>query len=439
MKVKSPSEFERRRAQLMAQMDSGSIAIIPAATETLRNNDVHYPFRQNSDFQYLTGFEEPDALAVFMPGREQGQYILFVRDKDKDREIWDGYRAGPDGAVADFNADDAFPIDDMDDIIPGLMEGKTRVYAHMGVDSEFDHQLMAWLNQIRSKARQGAVPPEDFSDIAHLLHDMRLIKSPQEIAIMAEAAELSAAAHTRAMKACKPGVMEYQLQAEIDYHCMMAGSQRAAYTPIVGGGANGCILHYIDNNQPLNDGDLVLIDAGCEVNYYASDITRTFPVNGRFSPEQRALYALVLKAQYAAIDVVKPGNHWNQPHEVVLDILIDGLIELGLLSGTREQCLSDESYKAFFMHKTGHWLGMDVHDVGDYKVGGQWRVLEPGMVLTIEPGLYVAVDNTDVHEKWRGIGIRIEDDVVVTKDGCTVLTEGVVKDPDAIEALMQAG
>lgn len=439
MKTISINEFKERRIRLMEQMEEGSIAIIPSATEIIRNNDVHFGFRQNSDFQYLTGFDEPDSLAVLMPGREQAEYVLFVRDKDKEREIWDGYRAGPDGAVEQYGADDAFPIDDIDDILPGLMEGRTRVYAHMGVDSGFDHQLMTWLNQIRSKVRQGAVPPDDFSDIAHLLHDMRLKKSKQEIAIMADVAQISAAAHTRAMKSCKPGMWEYQLQAEIEHECMMSGSPRPAYSAIVGGGKNACVLHYVENNQKLQDGDLVLIDAGAELEYYAADITRTFPVNGKFSDEQRAIYELVLKSQYAAIEAVKPGAHWNEPHEAVVEILTEGLVELGLLKGDVKQLIEDEAFKEYFMHKTGHWLGMDVHDVGDYKVGGEWRVLEPGMVLTIEPGIYVSPDNEDVDPKWRGIGVRIEDDVVVTKDGRDVLTKDVVKEIADIEALMQGG
>ncbi|TCS43738.1 Xaa-Pro aminopeptidase [Reinekea marinisedimentorum] len=436
MKTISKNEFRERRIHLMERMDEGSIAIIPSSTEVIRNNDVHYPFRQNSDFMYLTGFDEPDALCVLMPGREQAEYVLFVRDKDKEREIWDGYRAGPDGAVEEFGADDAFPVDDIDDILPGLMEGKSRVYAHMGVDPGFDHQLMAWVNQIRSKVRQGSVPPEEFSDIAHILHDMRLKKSRQEIAIMADAAQLSAKAHTRAMQICKPGMYEYQLQAEIEHTCMMEGSLRPAYSAIVGGGKNACVLHYVENNQKLNDGDLVLIDAGCELQYYASDITRTFPVNGRFTAPQRAIYDLVLKSQYAAIAAVKDGAHWNEPHEVTVRVLTEGLVELGLLKGDVDQLIEDESYKEFYMHRTGHWIGMDVHDVGDYKVGGQWRVLESGMVLTIEPGLYISPDNDQVDPKWRGIGVRIEDDVVVTKTGCEVLTKDVVKEAADIEALM---
>ncbi|HET8904535.1 MAG TPA: Xaa-Pro aminopeptidase [Saccharospirillum sp.] len=439
MKHISPAEFAERRKRLMEQMAENSIAILPSATETIRNNDVHHRFRQNSDFMYLTGFREPDAVLVLMPGREQGEYVLFVRDKDPAREIWDGYRAGPDGAVEQYQADDAFPIDDIDDILPGLMEGRSRVYSQMGVDGDFDHQLMTWVNQIRAKVRTGAQPPEDFSDMSHLLHDLRLFKSKQEIALMREAAKISARAHTRAMKACKPGMMEYQLQAEIEHECMMAGSPWPAYPAIVGSGDNACILHYIENTAKIKDGDLVLIDAGCELEYYASDITRTFPANGHFSTEQRAIYDLVLKAQYASIEAVRPGQPWIAPHEITVRVLVEGLVELGLLDGKVDDLISSNAYAPFFMHKTGHWLGMDVHDVGDYKVGGEWRVMEPGMVMTIEPGLYISPHNTNVEERWRGIGVRIEDDVVVTRDGCEVLTQDVVKDPADIEALMKGG
>lgn len=439
MKHISPAEFAERRKRLMEQMADNSIAILPSATETIRNNDVHHRFRQNSDFMYLTGFREPDAVLVLMPGREQGEYVLFVRDKDPAREIWDGYRAGPDGAVEQFQADDAFPIDDIDDILPGLMEGRSRVYSQMGVDGDFDHQLMTWVNQIRAKVRTGAQPPEDFSDMSHLLHDLRLFKSKQEIALMREAAKISARAHTRAMQACKPGMMEYQLQAEIEHECMMAGSPWPAYPAIVGSGDNACILHYIENTAKIKDGDLVLIDAGCELEYYASDITRTFPANGHFSAEQRAIYDLVLKAQYASIEAVRPGQPWIAPHETTVRVLVEGLVELGLLDGKVDDLISNNAYAPFFMHKTGHWLGMDVHDVGDYKVGGEWRVMEPGMVMTIEPGLYISPHNTSVEERWRGIGVRIEDDIVVTRDGCEVLTQDVVKDPADIEALMKGG
>lgn len=432
----SRSEFAARRQQLMAQLAPGSIAIIAGGSETLRNNDVHYPFRQNSDFMYLTGFAEPDAVAVLVPGREAAQYILFVRDKDPEREIWDGYRAGPEGAVADYDADDAFPIDDIDDILPGLMEGRSRVYSHMGVDAGFDHQLMAWVNQIRARVRLGAQPPEDFSDIAHLLHDQRLIKSTQEIAIMRAAAQLSARAHIRAMQACQPGVKEYQLQAEIEHECMLGGSPWPAYPAIVGAGDHACVLHYVENSATIKDGDLVLIDAGGELEYYASDITRTFPANGRFSDAQRSLYELVLRAQLASIAAVKAGATWIAPHDVTVRVLTEGLVELGLLQGDVDTLIENNAIKPFYMHKTGHWLGMDVHDVGDYKVGGEWRVLEAGMVLTIEPGLYISPNNTEVDERWRGIGIRIEDDVLVTRDGCEILSADVPKDPAEIEALM---
>lgn len=439
MKRISKAEFAERRTRLMEQMSENSIAILPAAVETIRNNDVHHLFRQNSNFMYLTGFREPDAYVALIPGREQGQYILFVRDKDPEREIWDGYRAGPDGAVADFGADDAFPIDDIDDILPGLMEGRSRVYSPMGVDDGFDHQLMTWVNQIRGKVRTGARPPEDFSDISHLLHDLRLVKSRQEIAIMADAAAISARAHKRAMQACKPGALEYQLQAEIEHECKLAGSPWPAYPAIVGSGNNACVLHYIENDDKIADGELVLIDAGCELEYYASDITRTFPANGHFSTEQRAIYDLVLKSQYAAIEQVKPGNPWIAPHETTVRVLTEGLVELGLLKGEVDDLIEKEAFKPFFMHKTGHWLGMDVHDVGDYKVGGEWRVLEPGMVLTVEPGIYVSPHNTDVEERWRGIGVRIEDDIAVTRDGHEVLSKDVPKEPAEIEALMNGG
>lgn len=439
MKRISAKEYGTRRRRLMELMAEGSIAIVPSAEEVIRNNDIHFDFRQNSDFHYLTGFPEPSSLAVLMPGRAQGEFLLFVRDKDPSKEQWHGRRAGPEGAVSDYGADDAFPIEDINDILPGLMEGKTRVYAHMGVNSEFDEQLMGWLNSIRSRVRQGAVPPDDFSDIAHLLHDLRLVKSRQEIAIMTTAAKISAAAHRRAMQACKPGRWEYQLQAELEYHFRQEGSMRCAYGTIVGGGDNACTLHYVANNQKLQDGDLVLIDAGAEWEYYAADITRTIPVNGRFNPNQRAIYDLVLKAQYAAIAAIKPDADWNRPHEAAIAVITAGLIELGLLTGEVDQLIESGAYKEFFMHKTGHWLGIDAHDVGDYKVGNRWRLLEPGMVLTVEPGIYIPLSNRRVPPEWRGIGVRIEDEVLVTREGHQVLSSDVVKEADAIEALMQEG
>lgn len=430
-------EFARRRQELMGIMEPNSIAVLPAAPERTRNRDVEYPYRQNSDFWYLTGFPEPEAVMVLLPGREHGEYVLFCRDRDRAMEIWNGYRAGPEGAVADYDADDAFPIGDIDEILPGLIEGRERVYYDLGHDAEFDRRLMGWVNSIRERVRSGAQPPGEFVALAHHLHDMRLFKSAGEIKLMRKAASISAGAHVRAMQAVRPGMMEFQLEAEYIHEFMRHGARSPAYPSIVGGGANGCILHYIENSQKLKDGDLVLVDAGCELEHYASDITRTFPVNGKFSKPQQALYELVLASQYAAIEATHPDNHWNVPHEQVVNILTQGLIDLGLLDGEFNELVETEGYRRFFMHRTGHWLGLDVHDVGDYRVQDQWRQLEPGMTLTVEPGLYVSPDDDSVDEQWRGIGIRIEDDVLVTKDGCEVMTHAVPKDVADIEKTMK--
>ena len=432
------AEYARRRKALMAQMEPNSIAILPAAPVYIRNRDVEHIYRQDSDFQYLTGFPEPEAVLALIPGREHGEYVLFCRERDPERELWDGLRAGQDGAIAQFGADDAFPINDIDDILPGLTEGRERVYYAIGCNQEFDHRLMEWINVIRSKARQGAQPPNEFVALDHLLHDMRLYKSAAEVKVMKEAAEISAAAHVRAMQAARPGLSEYHLEAELEYIFRKNGSKMPAYGSIVASGRNACILHYRENDAPLKDGDLILIDAGCEIDCYASDITRTFPVNGTFSPEQKAIYELVLKAQEAAFAAIGPDKHWNEAHEATVRVIAEGLLELGLLTGTLDEVIETESYKAYYMHRAGHWLGMDVHDVGDYKVGGEWRVLEPGMALTVEPGIYIPADDERVAKKWRGIGVRIEDDVVVTKTGCEILTGGVPKTVAEIEALMAA-
>ena len=431
------AEFAQRRHQLMEQMSSNSIAILPTSPVCNRNNSVDYAYRPNSDFYYLSGFDEPEAVLVLIPGREHGQYILFCRERDPARELWDGLRAGQEGAIRDFYADDAFPISDIDEILPGLLEGRDRVYYSVGKNLVFDQQLMDWVNTIRSKARLGASPPKEFVMLDHLLHDMRLYKSAAEVAQMQHACDISARAHIRAMQAARPSIYEYQLEAELDYEFRKSGAHFSAYSSIVAGGSNACILHYINNNQPVQDGELVLIDAGCEINCYASDITRTFPVNGRFSPEQKALYEIVLEANLAAIDCVQPERHWNEPHEASVRVITAGLVRLGLLHGDVDALIAAEAYRDFYMHRAGHWLGLDVHDVGDYKVGGEWRVLEPGMCLTIEPGIYVAQDNLNVDARWRGIGIRIEDNVVVTQHGHHVLTHGVPKTVDEIEALMQ--
>lgn len=435
MKI-SKQEFARRRKQLMAQMEPNSIAIIPSASEKIRNRDCEYQFRQDSDFYYLCGFPEPDAVLVLLPGREQGETILFCRERDVTMELWNGYRAGPEGACSDYAADDAFPVGDIDEILPGLLEGRERVYYAMGRNTDFDRRVMAWVNVIRSKVRAGAHPPGEFLDLDHLLHDLRLYKSAAELRIMKQAGEISADGHCRAMKICKPGMMEYQLEAEILHEFASKGARFPAYSSIVGAGKNACILHYIENSSKIKDGDLILIDAGCELEHYAADITRTFPASGRFSKAQKAIYTIVLEAQLAAIETIKPGSHWNEAHDATVQVITQGLKELGLLKGSLKKLIEQEAYRDFYMHRAGHWLGMDVHDVGDYKVNDEWRVLEEGMVMTVEPGIYIAPDNDKVDKKWRGIGVRIEDDVVVTKTGCEILTEAVPKTIADIEALM---
>ncbi len=432
------SEYARRRKALMEQMEPNSIAILPAAPMYIRNRDVEHVYRQDSDFQYLSGFPEPEAVIALIPGREHGEYVLFCRERDPERELWDGLRAGQDGAMSEYGADDAFPIGDIDDILPGLIEGRDRVYYAIGTNEAFDHRLMEWIKTIRAKARQGAQPPSEFVALDHLLHDMRLYKSSNEVKVMKHAAEISARAHIRAMQASRVGLFEYHLEAELDYEFRKGGAKMPAYGSIVAAGRNACILHYRENDALLKDGDLVLIDAGCEIDCYASDITRTFPVNGRFSPEQKAIYELVLKANEEAFKHIAPGKHWNEAHEATVRVITAGLVELGLLQGEVDELIASEAYKPFYMHRAGHWLGMDVHDVGDYKIGGEWRVLEPGMSMTVEPGIYIAVDNQNVAKKWRGIGVRIEDDVVVTRTGCEILTGGVPKSVAEIEALMAA-
>jgi Xaa-Pro aminopeptidase len=432
------AEYGRRRKALMDQMEPNSIAILPAAAVAIRNRDVEHVYRQHSDFQYLSGFPEPEAVIVLIPCREYGEYVLFCRERNPERELWDGLRAGQDGAMREYGADDAFPIADIDDILPGLIEGRDRVYSSMGSNPEFDRHLMEWINVIRSKAHLGAQPPKEFVALDHLLHDMRLYKSAAEVKVMREAAQISARAHVRAMQASRAGLYEFSLEAELDYEFRKGGAKMPAYGSIVASGRNACILHYQENDAPLRDGDLVLIDAGCEIDCYASDITRTFPVSGKFSAEQKAIYEVVLKSQEAAFAAIKPGNHWNQAHEATVRVITEGLVELGLLRGAVDELIAAEAYKAFYMHRAGHWLGMDVHDVGEYKVGGEWRVLEAGMALTVEPGIYVSPDNQTVARKWRGIGVRIEDDVVVTKKGCEILTGDVPKTVADIEALMAA-
>lgn len=424
-----------RRRDVMQHM-GGGVAIIPTAPVRTRNRDVDYVFRPDSDFFYLTNFPEPEAIVVLVPNRSHGEYILFCRERNPEKETWDGYRAGLEGACEKYGADDAFPIDDIDDILPGLLENRDKVYCNMGRYPEFDTLLMGWVNEVRAKSRNGVHAPGEFVDLDHILHELRLFKRADEIKTMRKAARISAQAHIRAMKMCKPGMYEYQIEAEFLHEFRRHGSQYPAYPSIVGGGANSCVLHYIENNAQLMDGDLLLIDAGCELDGYASDITRTFPVNGKYTGEQKAIYELVLAAQASAIEKVKPGNHWNDPHEAAVRVMVDGLLDLKLLKGKADDIIEKQEYRKFYMHRTGHWLGMDVHDVGDYKVDGIWRLLEPGLVLTVEPGLYIFAGQKDVDERWWNIGVRIEDDVLVTRDGCDVLSADAPKKLEDIEALM---
>ncbi len=433
----NPKEFERRRKRLMQMMGKDAVAILPAAPQLHRNRDVEYSYRPDSDFFYLTGFAEPEAVVVLCPKRKHGEYILFCRERDPVMETWVGPRAGLEGAQERFGADDAFPIGDIDEILPGLLENREKVFYTMGCFPAFDQRVIGWVNQLRERARSGVHAPGEFVSLEHLLHDMRLFKSKAELSVMRQAAKISVEAHKRAMRICRPGLQEFQVEAELLHQFRSHGCD-TAYGSIVGGGANGCILHYTANNQALNDGDLLLIDAGAEKECYAADITTTFPVNGRFTEPQKALYEIVLAAQAAAIDAVRPGNHWNQPHDAAVRALCKGLIKLGLLKGTLQQIIKNMDYRKFYMHRTGHWLGMDVHDVGDYKVGDEWRVFEPGMVLTVEPGIYIPIGTKGVAKKWWNIGIRIEDDVVVTAAGCEVLTTGLPRTVAEIESFMAA-
>jgi Xaa-Pro aminopeptidase len=427
-------EFLRRRRQFMRMIGKGAIAILPAAPVRHRNGGIEYAYRQDSQFHYLTGFPEPEAVAVLIPGRSHAEYLLFVRERDAERESWDGPRAGTEGAIERFGADDAFPIEDIDEILPGLIEQRSQIYYSMGQHLDFDPHVLAWVRGLRGRHRP--VGDGDFVALNHVLDDMRLYKSRAEQGTLRRAAQIAVGAHRRAMLFARPGRMEYEVMAEIQ-HEFRSHNADLSYPPIVAGGANACVMHYRDNDQRLNEGDLLLLDAGCEHDYYASDITRTFPVSGRFSPAQRAVYEVVLEAQAAAIDKVRPGNHWNQPHEAAVRVITQGLIKLGLLKGSVSRLIKEQAYLPYFNHRTGHWLGIDVHDVGDYKVGGEWRVLEAGMALTVEPGIYIRPSVRVPKEFWN-IGIRIEDDVLVTNGVAEVLTGALEKSPEAIESLVSA-
>ena len=426
------AEFAQRRRTLMHLAGESAAIIVAAAPERMRNADSAWPYRQDSDFHYLTGFPEPDAVLALLPGR-RNEVILFCRERDRQAERLHGTRIGPQGAVKHYGMQDAFPVEDIDDILPGMLEGRERLYCHFGAEPEFDARLLRWMRRLRS-ARGGGVVPREFTSLGHLLHDLRLYKSPAELKLMRRAAEIAAEAQLTAMKAARPGRGEYEVEAAL-LHAMRARGAVASYPPIVAAGANACVMHYQHNRARLQRGELLLVDAGAEVECYASDITRTWPVGGKFSREQRALYEIVLEAQDAAITAVRVGAPWDAAHHAATLVITEGLCALKLLRGSASVALRSGAYKKFFPHKTGHWIGLDVHDVGDYQVDGEPRLLEPGMALTVEPGIYIAPDDTSVPSRWRGIGVRIEDDVIVGAHGAEVLTAKVPKAAKELEAL----
>jgi Xaa-Pro aminopeptidase len=432
----SLAPFADRRRRLAAAMGQG-VAVIGTAPERTRNRDVHHPFRFDSYFFYLTGFTEPESVLVLVAG-PQPRSILFCRPKDLEREIWDGFRFGPEAAREAFGLDEARPVGELDEAMAKLLSDQPALYADVGSDAGWDGRLIDWINRVRALARSGVTAPGEIRDVRRILDDMRLLKDDTELDAMRRAAAISGRAHERAMRAARPGLFEYQIEAELLHEFRSAGSPSPAYPSIVASGANACVLHYVENSRRLEDGDLLLIDAGCELEGYASDITRTFPVNGRFRGPQRDVYELVLAAQAAAIAAVKPGNHWEQPHEAALAVLARGFVDLGLCQGTPESVIESGDYRRFYMHRTGHWLGLDVHDAGDYKRDGAWRALEPGMVLTVEPGCYIR-PGEGVPEAFLNIGVRIEDDALVTASGCEILTAAAPKSVADVEAIVGRG
>lgn len=431
-------EFHNRRQALLAKMAPASAAVIFAAPEATRNADSEYPYRQSSDFWYLTGFNEPEAVLILVKSDETHNHsVLFNRVRDLTAEIWFGRRLGQEAAPARLGVDRALPFDEINEHLYLLLNGLNVVYHAQGEYAYADAILYGALEKLRKGFRQNLQAPATVTDWRPWLHDMRLFKSPEEIGVMRRAGEITALAHTRAMATCRPGMFEYQLEAEIHHEFTRHGARYPSYNTIVGSGENGCILHYTENASQMRDGDLVLIDAGCEYQGYAGDITRTFPVNGTFSTAQRAVYDIVLASLYKALALFRPGTSIREVTEEVVRVMVSGLVKLGVMHGEVEQLIADQAHRQFFMHGLSHWLGLDVHDVGHYGTPSRERLLEPGMVLTVEPGLYIA-PNADVPPEYRGIGIRIEDDILITADGNENLTAGVVKDADDIEALMAA-
>lgn len=427
--------YAARRTRLLKSLSSG-VAMIPTAPERHRNGDASYPYRFDSHFYYLTGFSEPEAILVL--DATAGRSILFCREKNPEREIWDGFRYGPDQAREHFGFDEAYPLSQLETMMPTLLAGQSALHYAFGCDSLFDQKIFGWLQQVRQQVRVGLKAPDVIQDIRYTLSENRLIKDASEIALMREAGRISGVAHERAMRMTRPEMYEYQIEAEILRTFASNGARYPAYESIVAGGANACVLHYVSNRDRLKDGDLLLIDAGCEFEGYAGDITRTFPVNGRFTPAQRAVYDIVLEAELAGIAAVQPGAAWNAPADAALRVLVQGLVDLKLLTGSVDGNIESESYRQFYMHRIGHWLGLDVHDVGDYKIQGQWRPFVAGMVTTIEPGLYIRPAE-NVPAEFNNIGIRIEDDVLVCADGHEVLSHLAPKTPEALEAMIGKG
>lgn len=433
MAKSNQSLFAKRRKEFMQKM-SGGVAIFAAAPVRPRNHDVDYEYRQDSDFYYLTGFEEPDSVAVLLPGNEKHDYVLFVQPKDKEKEIWTGIRAGSEGAVQDYGAGMAHTIDKLEEIVPEFLSNAPVLYYTLNRYPEMDQRVFTIINKVRSLGRFGIYPPSQIIEPASILSDMRLIKRPEDVELMQRAVEISAKGHVAAMKACAPGRYEYEMQGVLEYIFRRNGSTRNGYPSIVGSGPNSCILHYVTNDRKMESGDLLLVDAGAEFGYFSGDITRTYPVNGKFSPEQKAVYEVVLDAQKKAIEKVQVGVPFINAHETAVRVLTEGMISLGLLTGTADENIENENYKKYYMHRTGHWLGMDVHDTGRYKKNDQWRILEEGMVMTVEPGIYIGTE--DEHESFRNIGVRIEDDILITKEGPRVLSASCPKEVSELENLI---
>ena len=429
--------FSERRDLLADKVLEDSAIIVSAASVKSRISDTEYSYRQDSNFYYLSGYEEPESLILIRPNQDKERFVIFCRDRDPLREQWDGFRTGQEGVIQDYGADAAYSINSIDEIMPKLLEGAKNIYFSMSAPCGVDAKISSWVEDIRKNTRSGAEPPQNLLSLDSILHEMRLIKESDEMDLMKKAANITTEAHIRAMQSVRPGMYEYQLEAEYLYAFNKNGARSPAYNSIVGGGNNSCILHYVENNAELKDGDLVLVDAGCEYQYYASDVTRTFPVNGKFSPEQREIYTIVLEAHKQSMEQAKPGNKWNLMHEKSVEVIVEGLLSVGLLQGSRDEIIDKGEYSKFYMHRIGHWLGMDVHDVGSYKQDGDWRPLEEGMVMTVEPGIYILDSMEGVDDKWKGIGVRIEDDIAITESGFEILTPDVPRTIEEVEQTVQ--